>query len=579
LLLFRIIYFLLPFAGAFLLVSFNEARNAGGFIARRFGGTPAVLRPAYSALIGIVPALVGTVAFGLGGYLLLVAMLPSVRASAVQEGELVAAILLEGGTLVSSVAGVVLLILSHGLVRRVSAAYWLTLATIAGGIAASLMNDLDYESALVLLVGGIALLPFSEAFHRKAKLTEGIFSLAWFALVLAILVAVAAFFLFVHAATPYSHDLWTEFSRTANTPRSLRAGLAASAVFLFFSVYLALQPARRRPGTDDGARLARAAAIVAAQDVPQACLALSGDKQLYFDDSDQGFVMYGRRGSLWIALGDPVAPGDQIGPLAWDFLEAAQAANCRPVFYEASDAHLPVWIEMGMALHKIGEEAVIPLPDFSLGGAKFKSMRAAFNKKQREGYGFEVLEPPHADALIAELREVSDLWLGGKAGREKGFSVGRFDPVYLDRFPIAVIRREGRIIAFANILAPGSGRKVAIDLMRYRPEETSGIMEFLFLSLIEHYRAAGALELSLGVAPLAGLSTRRSARMWNRLGVLLFRHGGAFYNFEGLRAFKQKFRPEWRPRYLALPPGVSPMMAMAVVALLISGGARGLVRK
>ena len=59
----------------------------------------------------------------------------------------------------------------------------------------------------------------------------------------------------------------------------------------------------------------------------------------------------------------------------------------------------------------------------------------------------------------------------------------------------------------------------------------------------------------------------------------MFRHGGAFYNFEGLRGFKQKFQPNWHPRYVALPVGISPMMAMADVALLISGGARGLVKR
>ena len=142
-----------------------------------------------------------------------------------------------------------------------------------------------------------------------------------------------------------------------------------------------------------------------------------------------------------------------------------------------------------------------------------------------------------------------------------------------------MIRREGRIVAFANVLAPGDGTRVAIDLMRYLPAEASGMMEFLFLSLIEHMREAGAEEFSLGVAPLSGLSPRPTARMWNSLGRMMFEHGGAFYNFEGLRSFKQKFRPDWRPRYIAVPPGYAPMRAMANVALLISGGPRGLIGK
>ncbi len=123
------------------------------------------------------------------------------------------------------------------------------------------------------------------------------------------------------------------------------------------------------------------------------------------------------------------------------------------------------------------------------------------------------------------------------------------------------------------------GERLAVDLMRYLPEEASGLMEYMFLSLIEHYKEKGAIEFSLGTAPLSGLSERSVARAWNRFGRLIFRHGGAFYNFEGLRAFKQKFQPDWHPRYLALPPKVSPIRAMGDVALLIAGSARGLIVK
>lgn len=579
LLLFRIIYYLLPFTIAFVIVSLNEARLAGGWAVRLFGEISEPMRPAFNALAGIVPWLVGAWAFGLGAYMLAVALSPSVRASAVDDNDLVGAILLEGGTLTSSVMGIVLLILSHGLIRRVSGAFWLTLAAIAGGAVASLLNDFDYESAALLALGGLVLLPFRHEFYRRAKITEGVLGPAWFGLVAAVILAAATFFFFVHAATPYSLDLWIDFARSANTPRSLRAGLAASAVLFFYTVFLALQPVRRPRVEPCESVIDHAARIVAAQDDPQACLALTGDKELRFSADGHAFIMFGRRRADWIAYGDPVGAEDAIPALGWDFVEEAQKANCRPVFYEISERHLPLMIEMGLALHKVGEEAVVHLAGFSLAGAKFKTMRAAYNKRLREGLVIEVLAPPHAPALIAELRTVSDAWLGDKVGREKGFSVGRFDPAWLDRTPVAVVRHEGRVLAFASILAPGSGRRVAVDLMRYLPEEASGMIEFLFLALIEHYRAAGAEEFSLGMAPLAGLSDRRAARLWHRFGALMFRHGGAFYNFEGLRAFKQKFQPDWRPRYIALPVGVSPMMAMADVALLIAGGPRGLIGK
>ncbi|WP_295537601.1 phosphatidylglycerol lysyltransferase domain-containing protein [uncultured Thioclava sp.] len=75
------------------------------------------------------------------------------------------------------------------------------------------------------------------------------------------------------------------------------------------------------------------------------------------------------------------------------------------------------------------------------------------------------------------------------------------------------------------------------------------------------------------------LSDRPSAHMPSQFGNLIFRHGAAFYNFEGLRRFKNKFRPDWQPRYVALPPGVSPYLEVVEVAMLISGGARNLIAK
>ena len=327
------------------------------------------------------------------------------------------------------------------------------------------------------------------------------------------------------------------------------------------------------------AALQEAAEIIARRDSPEACLALAGDKALFFNDAEDAFIMYATRGRSWIAYADPVGPEEAIENLAWAFWDEAQADAARPILYEVSERYLSLWISMGYALQKIGEEAIVHLPGFALSGRRFKTMRAAHNKALKSGLAFSVHEPPHEPRFMSELAAVSEAWLGERVGREKGFSVGRFDPAYLQRTPIAVVRRDGRVLAFANILQPGAGARVAVDLMRYRPEEARGMMEFLFIELLLHYRDAGAREFSLGMAPLAGLEARRGTRLWNRFGATLFRHGGAFYNFEGLRAFKQKFQPEWRPRFVAVPPGVTPLAALKDVALLIAGGARGLIGK
>ncbi len=577
LLLFRLIYFLLPFALAFVVVSLNEARLAGGWATRAFGEISGPMRPVMTAVGGAVPALVGVWVLVLGAYLLAMALLPSVRPGT-HAPDLIRTILLEGGTLVSAVMGILLIVLSRGLIRRVYDAFWLTLAAIGAGVIAALANDFDIDSALLLLLGGLALLPFRAEFHRRASITQGSFSPTWFALMAAVFLGGTGFFVLVHEATPYSQSLLLEFSRDGNTPRALRAGLLGSAMLVAIALHVLLRPLRAAPlvPEDSAARLAQ---ILAQTDDAHAALALSGDKELVFATEAPAFLMYARQGAKRVVLGDPIGPDAAIKDLAWRFVEETQRAGDRPVFYEVSAQHLPLWIDMGLVMHKIGEEAVVHLPSFSLSGSDFKTMRASFNKAQRAGNRMEILQPPHSETLIATLNTISTAWLGDKVGREKCFSVGRFDAAYLAHFPIAVVRREGQIISFANLLIAGSGRNIAIDLMRYLPEDASGMMEFMFLSLIEHFRAAGAQEFSLGVAPLAGLGDHRGARLWGKFGHLIYRHGGAFYNFEGLRAFKQKFHPEWQPRYIALPFGLSPVVVMGEIALLIAGGARGMIGK
>ncbi|SFO76497.1 phosphatidylglycerol lysyltransferase [Cohaesibacter marisflavi] len=573
LLLYRLIYYLIPFALALAFVAINEARFAGGFITRLFGDVSEPLRPVMKAASGVAPTLIGLAVFGIGSYLVLIALMPSVRPDEIDPDDLLASILLEGGALLSAVLGVLLVILSQGLVRRISGAYWLTLAALAVASGAALMNKLDLDSVLLLLTTAIVLWPFRSLFNRSAKLTRSVLSPGWFALAGGIAVSAATVFFFMHEATPYSTDLWTDFSSIANTSRALRAGLAGSSFFLFVTVWLAIQPATFHTRPPDQSALQKARAIIDQQNDPKACLALTGDKELFFNDSEDAFIMYAVQGNKWIAYSDPVGPRDSIEPLVWSFWEEAYDNGAHPVMFEVSKAYLSLWIEMGFSLHKIGEEAEILLRDFTLAGSKFKSMRSAHNKALKDGFELSINEAPHDATLIAQLKSISDAWIADKIGGEKGFSLGRFDPDYLQNFPIATIKHHGQIVAFANILRPGDGSRVSIDLMRYPPEQANGVMEFLFIELIEYSRRTGAAEFSLSLAPLAGLQVRKGARLWNRFGAIMYRHGRSFYNFEGLRAFKQKFHPEWQPRFVAVPPGVSPISALKDVTLVISGGA------
>ena len=145
--------------------------------------------------------------------------------------------------------------------------------------------------------------------------------------------------------------------------------------------------------------------------------------------------------------------------------------------------------------------------------------------------------------------------MANKHAREKAFSLGSFSEAYLSHFPVGLVRRDGRIVAFANLWRSDQTHEVSIDLMRHVDDAPQGVMDYLFVQLFLWAQERGIAWFNLGMAPLAGLDEHPMAPMWNRAGAFLFRHGEHFYNFQGLRTYKQKFDPVWRPKYIATPGG------------------------
>ncbi|MGW8171548.1 MAG: phosphatidylglycerol lysyltransferase domain-containing protein, partial [Stutzerimonas stutzeri] len=339
------------------------------------------------------------------------------------------------------------------------------------------------------------------------------------------------------------------------------------------------RPARQwvHPATPD--ELRRAAEIVEKQDVADANLVRMGDKSLLFSEKGDAFIMFGVQGRSWICLFDPVGNPKSYTDLVWRFVESARAAGCRAVFYQVSPALLSHCADAGLRAFKLGELAIVHLKNFEMKGGKWANLRQTASKAVRDGLDFEIIETADVPQVYDELKAVSDAWLGHHNTREKGFSLGAFDRDYVLSQPVAVLRVEGRIVAFANLLVTDTLQEGSIDLMRFSPDAPKGSMDFLFVRIIEHLRDKGFQTFNLGMAPLSGMSKRSVSPVWDRVGGALFEHGERFYNFKGLRAFKAKFHPEWEPRYLAVSGGLNPVLALMDSALLIGGGVRGVVGK
>nr|WP_256371635.1 bifunctional lysylphosphatidylglycerol flippase/synthetase MprF [Tabrizicola sp. YIM 78059] len=573
LLLYRLVYFLVPFVLALVVLALHEAWRAAGAHAPAgaFGRAMAAMDPALRAVAPLAPLVLAVMVFGSGLWMSLSALIPPTTEAAEVAETLFPLAFVEGSALLSSALGAGLILLALGIVRRSLGAFWLTLAAMAAGVVVALVQGPDWQRAGALALALVILLRFRREFHRRTTLTHAALGPGWIALVVTTIAAFGFVLFFDHKGTPYAHELWWQFAVDGRVPRALRAGLVASLIVGLAALWLLLRAPRHRfvlPGADD---LSRAAAISAVADRPDTGFALTGDKALIFSDDGRGFVMFGVAGRSWIAYGGPVGPADAAGEAALTFVEAARQAGARPVFYEVGVDDVPLMLELGLMLHKMGEEAVVELTGFSLDGPERKKLRAAHARAVRDGLTLQIVQPPHDPALIAELRAISDAWLRTKRAREKGFSVGRFDPSWLGRWRLALVRRQGRIVAFAHILTTRSRAMATIDLMRHSDAAPGTTMEFLFTELMLKLKGQGYRAFSLGMAPLSGLAPERSRRLWDRFGALIYRRGGNFYNFAGLRVFKEKFHPDWRPRYLAVPSALPPLLPLADAARLIGG--------
>jgi len=478
-----------------------------------------------------------------------------------------------------SLAGAGLLILARGLWRRLDAAYTLTVVLLGAGALFCLLKELDVEEAVLLAAMLGALVTSRRFFYRKASLFEERFTTPWIAAILFVVVGSVVLGIISYGWPDISAGTFWRFSPGAEAPRFLRATTGVLVVLVIVAGTRLIRPARARPGLPTHAELDAVAPIVAASPEAAANLAFLGDKALLFNDTRTGFVMYAVARRSWVALGDPVAPPDDMPDLAMRFITACDRHGAWPVFYKVGTAQLHRYLDIGFSVAKLGEEARVPLGDFSLDGPDRRNLRRVWRTAVKDGCSFEMLAPDEVHAHLTELRAVSDAWLEAKRAREKRFSLGFFDDAYVRRFPTGVVRRNDAIIAFATAWPSGCHEEIEVDLMRFTPGAPPGIMRYALSEMMMWGKTQRYRWFNLGMAPLSGLQASTIAPLWHRLGTAAFGHGERFYNFQGVREFKEWFHPVWVPKYLVTPGGALRPVIMTNIASLIAGGLEGVVRR
>ena len=572
---YRAIYYLLPLAISVVLLTAHQALHSKDKI--KAGGEHAT-----DFLESVAPILYATLAFITGAVMLISAATPNFVHHVNFALKFVPDIALGVSHLIASAVGTLLLLTALGLRRRLHNAWKLAIVLLVVGGLLTFTKGGDARGSILMLGLATCLFVSKDAFYRKGNLGQMRLSLPRVGALLgaAGLALWSGLYAFRHKT--YSNELWWNFGLDADASRFMRATVVVGAILLTYFIWRLLAPAPAVYNPEDSETvIAQVRDIISKAEGAgaEANLALLGDKQFLFSDSGQSFIMYGVKGRNWVAMGEPVGLEDERKELMWKFRQLADTWDAWPSFYSVRGENLTDFVDLGLTVQKIGEMALVPIEGYTLEGPTRAKFRQARNKALREGCSFEIINPALESSEMGNLKSVSDDWLRDHQGKEKGFSLGRFDAKVFADQPIAVVRKDNKIIAFANLWMTHDKNELSLDLMRYTNIKINGLMDYLFAEVMLWGSAQGYKHFSLGMAPLSGLEAHKLAPLMSKLGAMVFKYGGKIYGFEGLRAFKEKFDPEWEPVYLAAPSQMVIPQALGNLALLSGGGVLGLLQR
>lgn len=274
------------------------------------------------------------------------------------------------------------------------------------------------------------------------------------------------------------------------------------------------------------------------------------DKSFFFSPSQECFLAYRVGGRYALVLGDPVGPDGEIEDTVQRFSEFCRDNDWSPAFHQTLPDFLDIYHRFGYHKLKIGDEAVVDLTEAHLAGLT-KRFEKVNRRLERAGLHTVYYDPPIPDDILFKVKGVSDEWLTIQGRRERGFTLGRFDPDYVRGTPVfAVADGKNVFQAFVNIIPSFHRGGTTIDLMRRREDTLGGVMDYLFLKLFILSREKGFSSFDLGMAPMAGFQEREEATAEERAIHFFFQHLNFLFSYRGLRSYKAKFASRWEPRYL-----------------------------
>ena len=539
---------------------------------------------------------------------------PSDRLVALQR--LVPTTVIDTSRTFTLLSGLLLLVTAWGLRRGKRRAFVVALFLSAVSVPVNLLKAIDFEeataaSALLFLLGITAdsFRVKSRAFFQGAFPLRGILALLALAAyaVLGCWVVEARYGFEASIGRATAEAMFQLFG-VGQPALVLRPGLSGAeyrvitwfltsldllgAVFLVGGAILALQPVVHRSRfRAESARVAALLRDYGASSV--SAFALAPDSDYFFSANGRAVVAYRFQSNVLLAIGDPIGPPEEIPPLLDAFERFCREHDWTWAFFQSMPERLSEYRARGWRALHVGEDPILTPQEFTLEGAAIGDVRRAVRKLSDAGWTARMFVPgvnpfvprSDADGLMQQLSQISSQWLRSRAGSEKGFCMGRFEPEHLGDSWLAVAWHPGEKLAaaFLTWTPIGSRGGWALDLMRRRKDAPPGITDFLVAKSIEQAKERGDRRLSLSLSALAnveGPKEEEEAAAARRARAFLKEHLARFYDFENLFRWKSKFLPHFEDRYLVYPDPLSlPRIALALVRAQSPGGLRSYFRR
>lgn len=250
-----------------------------------------------------------------------------------------------------------------------------------------------------------------------------------------------------------------------------------------------------------------------------------------------------------LMLGDPVGNKENFFPFIKKIHDYATSIGKELIFYQTTTENIHIYTEFNYTLFNLGEEGELDVTTFKTSGNKGKVFRQLLNKQEQEELSFQI--EPSTPELLKEIKPVSDEWLGIR--KEMTFSLGNFDEDYLLKQDIATLRdKNNRVIAFTSMMPAYVDGKISVDLIRWKEHPSIQMMDLLYLDLILWAKENGYTIFNLGMAPLSS-TFEKSNGLLGTVTTSIYHNSSSLYSFKGLRNYKNKYKPNWQPRYLVYP--------------------------